>query len=99
LLNRKAGRAPAGVLQGSPLSPLLANVYLHPFDVNVTGAGHRLARFADDWVILSPSQDRAEAAYNDALRSLAKLHLKANPGKTRILPPDQQLEWLGSVIR
>lgn len=99
LMNRKAGPSPAGVLQGSPLSPLLANVYLHPFDVNMTGMGHHLARFADDWVILCPTQDHAENAYNDALRSLAKLHLKANLEKTHILPPEQQLEWLGAVIR
>lgn len=98
LLNRKAGPSPVGVLQGSPLSPLLANIYLHPFDVNLTGAGHNLARFADDWVILCPNQEKAETAYNDALHSLAKLHLKANLEKTRILPPDQKLEWLGSVI-
>ena len=99
LLNRKAGPSPAGVLQGSPLSPLLANVYLHPFDVTMIQAKHNLARFADDWVILCPSQDQAEAAYNDALRSLAALRLKANLEKTRILPPGEQLEWLGAVIR
>lgn len=99
LMNRKAGPAPAGVLQGSPLSPLLANVYLHPFDMNLTTAGHRLARFADDWVILCPSQENAETAYNDALRTLGRLHLKVNLEKTHILAPNQQLEWLGSVIR
>jgi RNA-directed DNA polymerase len=99
LMNRKAGPAPLGVLQGSPLSPLLANIYLHPFDVNIMNAGHRLARFADDWVILCPTQEKAETAYNDALRSLSRLHLKVNPEKTRILSPEQELEWLGSVIR
>lgn len=99
LINRKAGPAPVGVLQGSPLSPLLANVYLHPFDVNLTTSGHHLARFADDWVILCPSQEQAETAYNDALRTLGRLHLKANLEKTHILSPDQQLEWLGAVIR
>ena len=99
LLNRKAGPSPVGVLQGSPLSPLLANIYLHPFDVSLTGAGHNLARFADDWVILCPDQEKAENAYNDALRSLARLHLKANFEKTHILPPDQKLEWLGAVIK
>lgn len=99
LMNRKAGPAPVGVLQGSPLSPLLANIYLHPFDVNLINAGHRLARFADDWVILCPTQENAEAAYNDAIRSLGRLHLKANTSKTKILSPDQQLEWLGAVIK
>lgn len=99
LMNRKAGPAPVGVLQGSPLSPLLANIYLHPFDVSLSTAGHRLARFADDWVILCPTQDQAEAAYNDALRSLGRLHLKVNTSKTGILSPDQPLEWLGAVIK
>jgi hypothetical protein len=99
LMNRRAGPAPVGVLQGSPLSPLLANIYLHPFDMNMTSTGHHLARFADDWVILCPTQEKAEEAYNDALRSLGKLHLKVNTSKTHILPPDQQLEWLGAVIR
>lgn len=99
LMSRKAGPAPVGVLQGSPLSPLLANIYLHPFDVNMVSTGHRLVRFADDWVILCPTQDKAEAAYNDALRSLGRLHLKVNTAKTRILTPDQNLEWLGAVIK
>lgn len=98
MLNRKAGPSPAGVLQGSPLSPLLANIYMHPFDVNITTAGHELARFADDWVILCPTQEKAEAAYNDAIRVLARLHLKANLEKTRILSPGEKLEWLGAVI-
>lgn len=99
LLNQKAGPSPVGVLQGSPLSPLLANIYLHPFDVNLTGAGHKLARFADDWVILCPNREKAESAYNDALRSLARLHLKANLEKTRIVPPEEKLEWLGAMIK
>jgi RNA-directed DNA polymerase len=98
LMRRRAGPAPSGVLQGSPLSPLLANVYLHPFDADLSHNGHVLARFADDWVILCQTRDQAEAAYNDALRALARLRLKVNPEKTRILEPGQKLEWLGAVI-
>jgi RNA-directed DNA polymerase len=99
VLNRKAGPAPTGALQGSPLSPLLANIYLHPFDVMMTKRGHQLVRFADDWVILCPKREAAEAAYNDAVRALARLRLKVNPEKTRILSPREKLEWLGAVIR
>ena len=98
LLNRQAGAAPVGILQGSPLSPLLANIYLHPFDLALTGGGRHLARFADDWVITAPEQDCAEQSYNEALKALARLRLKVNPQKTRILQPEEKLEWLGVVI-
>lgn len=36
---------PRGTPQGGPLSPLLANIYLHPFDVALTTQGLRLVRF------------------------------------------------------
>jgi RNA-directed DNA polymerase len=97
-LNHGAGAAPVGVLQGSPLSPLLANIYLHPFDLALTRSGYHLARFADDWVITASEQGGAERSYNEALKALAHLRLKVNPKKTRILQPEEQLEWLGVVI-
>jgi len=99
LLNRQAGPASTGVLQGSPLSPLLANIYLHPFDVMLQHRGHRLVRFADDWVILCPDQPAAESAYNDAVHSLARLRLKVNREKTCLRGPGETFEWLGMPIR
>jgi RNA-directed DNA polymerase len=98
LVYRNAAPSGLGVLQGSPLSPLLAHIYLHPFDVSLTKAGFRLVRFADDWVVLCPDQHSSEAAYNDAVKALAGLHLKVNPEKTRILSPTDRLEWLGEVV-
>jgi RNA-directed DNA polymerase len=99
LLNRRAGPAPAGVLQGSPLSPLLANIYLHPFDVMLTKQRCQLVRYADDWVIPCSTRESAETTYNNALVALKKLHLKPNKEKTSILDPDQTLEWLGQEIK
>ncbi len=98
LLNRRAGPAPIGVLQGSPLSPLLANIYLHPFDQQLVKGNYHLARFADDWIITSAERDHAERSYNDALRALGRIRLKINSQKTRILSPEERLEWLGIVI-
>lgn len=98
LLYRQVDPGAVGVLQGSPLSPLLANIYLHSFDLAITRAGFYLVRYADDWVILCAEQRSAEQAYNQAVASLARLHLKVNPEKTRILSPDENLEWLGEVI-
>lgn len=97
-LYRNVASTQVGVLQGSPLSPLLANIYLHPFDVSVTRAGFRLVRFADDWVILCPERVVAERAYNESVAALAQIRLKVNPDKTRILTPTDRLEWLGQVV-
>ena len=98
LLYRQVAPSPVGVLQGSPLSPLLANIYLHSFDLSLTRAGYRLVRFADDWVILSPDQEHAETAYNQSIIALARLRLKVNSEKTHIRPPSERFEWLGEII-
>ena len=37
----------AGVPQASVLSPLLSNLYLHPFDDIVSQAGHKIVRYCD----------------------------------------------------
>jgi len=97
-LYNQVAPTPSGVLQGSPLSPLLANIYLHSFDLRLTRAGYRLVRFADDWVVMCPDQDTAEKAYNQATIALAQIHLKVNLEKTRILTPSEQLEWLGCLV-
>ncbi len=99
VLNRQSGPAPAGVVQGSPISPLFANIYLHLFDVMMTKRGHALVRYADDWVALSPSRREAEKAYKDAECALNRLRLQLNPEKTHIRHPDEKVKWLGGVIR
>lgn len=99
LLNRRAGPVPTGVLQGSPLSPLLANIYLHLFDLMMDKRHHNLVRFADDWVVLSPTRREAERAYHDAEWALGRLKLQLNPDKTAICHPDEKVSWLGGVIR
>lgn len=50
----------AGTPQGAVLSPLLANLYLHPLDLLMEQSGYRMVRYADDFVILCASE--AEAA-------------------------------------
>ncbi|MCG8349495.1 MAG: RNA-dependent DNA polymerase, partial [Chloroflexales bacterium] len=57
---RWRGKAARGTPQGGALSPLLANIYLHPFDVALTSQGIRLVRFMDDFVVMCASQDEAE---------------------------------------
>lgn len=76
-----------GTPQGSPISPLLANVALHVLDKDWENGGNRLgvlARYADDYVVICPTQRRAEEARRRSSVVLAGLGLQLNPAKTRI---------------
>ena len=48
----------AGTPQGAVISPLLANIYLDPLDERMAARGHRMVRYADDFVVLCESRDR-----------------------------------------
>ena len=74
----------AGTPQGGVISPLLANVYLHPVDVVLGNGGWQSVRYADDLVVLCRSRVEAEEAL-DLLRSvMASRKLMLHPTKTRI---------------
>ncbi len=51
-----------GTPQGAVISPLLANIYLHPLDQRMAARGYRMVRYADDFVVLCKSREEAEAA-------------------------------------
>lgn len=52
----------AGVRQGHVISPLLANLYLHPLDEFVSRLNVRWVRYADDYLIQGRSKDEVENA-------------------------------------
>ena len=52
----------AGTPQGAVISPLLANIYLHPLDDLMAARGYRMVRYADDFVVLCQSREEADAA-------------------------------------
>ncbi len=87
-----------GTPQGSPLSPLLANVYLHPFDAAMTRGGLRLVRYADDFVVCCASELRARHAGQTARQELERLHLKMNEAKTRIVSCEDEFAFLGHLF-
>jgi RNA-directed DNA polymerase len=87
-----------GTPQGGALSPLLANIYLHPFDVALTSQGLRLVRFMDDFVIMCTGPTEAEQALNLARQQLATLRLTLNMEKTRIVDYAEGLEFLGQAL-
>ncbi len=84
-----------GVPQGSPMSPLLANLYLDHLDEALLDQDYALVRYADDFIILTRDRDRAQEALELTQEILRRLHLKINPLKTRVVNFDQGFEFLG----
>lgn len=90
----------AGASQGSILSPLLCNVYLHTFDQKVSKkADWTLVRFADDFVILTKRKQDAHAARQKAASVLGKLGMKLHPEKTQVVSFEQGFKFLGVDFR
>lgn len=98
-LRAQAGAAEArGAPQGGALSPLLANIYLHPFDLALTSHGLRLVRFMDDLVVMCASQEEAARALELMRRQLVTLRLRLNEEKTRVTSYAEGLEFLGQSL-
>jgi len=90
-----------GIPQGSPISPLLANLYMRRFVLGwkklglEERLGTRIVTYADDLVILC-RRGSAEAALRQLRELMGKLKLTVNEEKTRICRvPEGSFEFLG----
>lgn len=72
----------AGLAQGSPLSPLLANIVLHSLDVRLEQQGVEFVRYADDCCVLLPREDLGLRWRAVLEEWLAELGLRVNDKKT-----------------
>lgn len=84
-----------GIPQGSPLSPLLSNLYLDHLDEALLENNLRVVRFADDFLVLCKSREHAENALDLTEDVLSELRLKINAEKTRIVDFDTGFRFLG----
>ena len=87
-----------GIPQGAVVSPLLANIYLHPLDKLITGDGHEMVRYADDFVILCKTEEEARQVLEKVQKWVQANGLMLHPDKTHIgncMEPGQGFEFLG----
>lgn len=84
-----------GIPQGSPLSPLLANIYLNPLDQYLEHRGTTFLRYADDIIVLIQDEATGKSLLEDIRAFLdANLGLSLHEEKTRIARP-WELQFLG----
>jgi RNA-directed DNA polymerase len=74
----------AGTPQGAVISPLLANIYLHPLDERMAAQGYRMVRYADDAVVLCENRAVAEAALAEIAAWVENHGLALNLEKTQL---------------
>jgi RNA-directed DNA polymerase len=99
---RRMKANPCGTPQGGVISPLLANIYLHPLDQSVNEDCRqkpRMVRYADDLVILCQPGEGPEMQERLA-RWLQSRGLKLNETKTRVIQSRESgFEFLGFNFR
>jgi RNA-directed DNA polymerase len=90
-----------GIPQGSPISPLLANLYMRRFVLGWKKLGleqslhSRIVTYADDLVILC-RKGNAEEALLQMRKIMGRLKLTVNEEKTRICKvPEEEFDFLG----
>jgi RNA-directed DNA polymerase len=103
LVDGVVSRTVAGTPQGGVISPLLANIYLHVLDTELTRRGvGELVRYADDGVVLCRSAAQASAALEAVGEILASLGLRLHPDKTKVVDlreGREGLDFLGCHFR
>ena len=87
-----------GTPQGAVISPLLANLFLHPVDIAMAEAGYRMIRYADDFVVLCGSHAEAQSALALVSKLIEERGLTLHPEKTKTVDlsqPKSVFDFLG----
>ena len=85
-----------GTPQGGVVSPLLANIVLNHLDWQMHHAGFRFVRYADDFVILCPTQNQAKEALAFVQQVLEqRLGLQLSQEKTKVTSYGKGYQFLG----
>ncbi len=73
-----------GTPRGAVISPLLANIYLHPLNCWMRERGYRMVRYADDFVVLCQTAGEARAGLAAVQAWVQANALILNPDKTHV---------------
>lgn len=84
-----------GLPQGAPIAPVLANIFLTPFDRALERSGLKHVRYADDFVVVADDETDAHRALGIIRNALAERGLSVKPGKSDVVRPKGDCAFLG----
>jgi RNA-directed DNA polymerase len=87
-----------GIPQGAVISPFLCNFYLTEFDYFLSSHNLPFVRFADDFLVFTPSRKDAQSAFALVKKGVEKLELTLNNQKTRIVCSGPRVIFLGRKL-
>jgi hypothetical protein len=92
-----------GLRQGMPLSPMLSNLLLRRFDIDLQRQGLHVIRYADDIAVFADSKHQCEDALKLIQGALSKFGLSipdiGEGNKTTVSEPSKASAFLGVEIR
>ncbi len=86
-------RLEKGIPQGSPISPIMANLFLDELDEEMLKKDYKFVRYADDFIVLCKKPHEARSALEFAKEVLDKLLLKLD--EEEVVTFDQGFKYLG----
>jgi CRISPR-associated endonuclease Cas1 len=87
-----------GIPQGNPLSPMLSNLYLIPFDRAIMQQKWRLVRYADDFCAVSDLEHKENMHRDFIAELLGKLMLKLSEQKSTSFDVQARIDFCGYSI-
>ena len=87
-----------GIAQGSVISPMLANLFLDEFDEAMESMGYHMVRYADDFVVMTETLDKARRGLELTDVVLKMLFLDIDEEDTRITDFENGFKYLGLVF-
>lgn len=92
---RRGLRPAHGLAQGSPLSPLLANLVLEHLDDRLRDAGFPAVRYSDDLVVAASSREDAWEAARVASAAAEEIGMTLGADKTEVMSFEEGFCFLG----
>lgn len=84
-----------GLIAGTPLIPVLANLYLDDLDKYCGPKVDFYRRVGDDFIIFDKKEERLQLVYDYLLKEINRLGLKTNIQKTKCLKATESFDYLG----